>query len=114
MKTNNELIADFMNRDWQKETKWIDDEDAPLNKVGQYRKIEVPIDTDDLLYDKSWDALMPVVESILKYKDYIPGSKVSWLIIDVTHSLQYCKIEKTNKYVINFINWYNSQRGGGN
>lgn len=59
MKTDNELIAEFMNHPWKTMTKWIDNEDKP--HIG---KIEVPCDGDDLEYDVSWDWLMPVVEKI--------------------------------------------------
>lgn len=60
----NKAIAAFMERDFESEEKWIEDEDADSKRYPNGRRIPVPLTVDDLEYDTSWDSLMPVVEKI--------------------------------------------------
>lgn len=79
-------------------------------------------------YHKSWDCLMPVVNRIenlrmdVTIKHFITnnGRIVQECLIDnqsgdtIAFKEGKTKIEATHKAVFEFINWHNSQRGGGN
>jgi len=104
MKTDNELIAEFMGFECYESNgyrNYIFEEDNHRTHV-------------DLWYDKDWNWLMPVVEKI----EYIPISddvNVRW---DVCIYMKTCtigmkgtvgttKLEATYKAVVEFIKWYN-------
>lgn len=98
MKTDNELIAEFMGG-WNK--------DPHTRKYG----INIPHmknqwwDIDELQYDKSWDWLMPVVAKIAEYR-LVYGeetAKVCDRKVVIGHKYLYAK-------VVEFIKWYNEQK----
>jgi hypothetical protein len=61
-----------------------------------------------LMYDKSWDWLMPVVEKIkaIPTKD---GTELIKKIDQIVHSLCLIRIGITHKLCAEFFQWYNSQ-----
>jgi hypothetical protein len=102
---NNKLIAEFMNLDVG-----FADTNCPM-VVGEKNMWTA------ILYHKSWDWLMPVVEkieSITKttnqhlFKKLLHYSRNQYTIFDLklTESL----IDKTYKYCIAFIKWYNENK----
>ena len=107
MKTDNELIAEFMGlkpyEDSRYGTMWPDPTNQ--NKVGFALK-----------YDTSWDWLMPVVEKIQKecsHRIVIDGSKCR---IVGEHSIKVHTIKTINsayKAVVEFIKWHNETSGAG-
>jgi len=117
MKTDNELIAEFMGLQSKNVPvyKYIDDPN-PVRKevyligVKQYS-------VDKLKYHTSWNWLMPVVEKIesLGYRVLIVTDEVD-IESNAKNSIQksfgtYCpdgtKKGATYKAVVGFINWYN-------
>ena len=117
MKTDNELIAEFMGACedhvhaklgdyvWFKE---------PLFKIHLYKKA-------DLKYHTSWDWLMPVVEKIdILYSDNFPPDFLKKILakepngtepyLDVIALPLSTPIGEAHKAVVEFIKWYNSQK----
>lgn len=90
MKTENELIAEFMGLD-------IDG-----NRVTDGQQ-ETTL--DKLKYDTSWDWLMPVVEKIANLHSKFPF-EVSEFCNDYGIA---AKKEVVYRAVVDFIRWYNSQ-----
>jgi hypothetical protein len=85
MKTNNELIAEFMG----------------LNKTA-YK--DTPPIMSNLKYHTLWDWLMPVVENILNVCSESDNMESYYTIVDGIPN-----IEATYKAVVEFIKWYNQQ-----
>lgn len=116
MKTDNELIAEFMGLDVYKnydEMKLV-----PLEQLKKYAYI------NELEYDTSWDRLMPVVDKIeqlgfnsdLKYTDWRPAHKQEWCLKFYGARDRYSnpfnfstesKIDAVFKAVVDFIKWHN-------
>jgi hypothetical protein len=102
MKTNNELIAEFMPNMMKAEStmdmgieQWLDDD-------GEYYLPE------ELRYHESWDWLMPVVEKCLQV---LGDSKESEQFYQGIHdALWDINIKTTHEAVVQFIKWYNQQR----
>jgi len=109
MKTDNELIAEFMG--------------IPVNH--QYGlEVQLPLDNPSKngywtrpMYEESWDWLMPVVEKIEtlgyfcminKWTSVYTGSDGER--IQVTTVEGKSKIQNTYKAVVEFIKWYNQQK----
>lgn len=101
MKTDNELIAEFMGfipREYERHGRlWRHPELAGDfgDKAMQFR------------YDTSWSDLMPVVEKIdntIKTTKWIRGA---WSIQELPITE---KIDVVYKYVVEFIKWYNTQK----
>jgi hypothetical protein len=108
MKTDNELIAEFMdlvrkeaNATYNKAQYYLPENDKRYRGrfVGYY---------DSLQYHESWDWLMPVVEKIRKYvienepfgNEYYQAINNALIEVDI-HD---CYVE-----VVEFIKWHNSQ-----
>lgn len=112
---NNKLIAEFMG--------YIDNgcsEDGFLiNPITNYDE-----DISELKYEVSWERLMPVIEKIeiLGYVTEISGNRErSFASIGIENTNEYPsrigygmeflkKIDATYYAVIQFINWYNSNK----
>lgn len=109
MKTENEIIAEFMGG-WNK--------DPHTRKYG----INIPHmknqwwDIDELQYHASWDWLMPVVEKIenMGHSTKIECNGISTTVtispnVSVWNNPS-TKIDKAYKAVVQFIKWYNEQK----
>ncbi len=101
---DNELIAQFMG------VVFHDDEDMYYSSDGLYIG-------KNLLYDKSWDWLMPVVEKIESLDNgviiEISGSYTIANGVDQTYYLEYrgdTKLLNTYKAVVELIKWYNQDK----
>lgn len=106
MKENNEIIAEFMGGKWQ--CIWIFDGNNGL-----------PQNTTNLMFDRSWDWLMPVVEKINNTK--VNGERIDVIIYRRTCHIndpEQIIIETTGedmlsctyKAVVEFIKFYNEQK----
>lgn len=82
---DNKLIAEFMDVDYV-------DVDTYLES------------NKELQYHKSWDWLMPVVETC--YQNGAEGNQIG----DITHALLDCNREATYDAVVEFIKWYNKNQ----
>lgn len=106
MKTDNELIAEFMGLKKVRTTPVIlSDGKGTLSESPVYRIGFKELLPHQLQYHTSWDWLMSVVEKIAEYRIAYP-KETGW-VCD-------CKIVVMQKYlyreVVNFIKWYNSQK----
>jgi hypothetical protein len=76
-----------------------------------YDDIEEPTFVDDLLYDKSWDWLMPVVRKIVEYccnedeDAFLSDEYTSILTV-----IPLATIEDAFRVVVEFIKWYNENK----
>lgn len=96
----NRMIAEFMG---MQETKigWYDaEENLPLEYTNDNT-------FDELLFNKSWDWLMPVVEVI--YNTGLDEQNTNE-IGDVTHALLDVNIHALHNAVVKFIEMYNEQK----
>ena len=119
MKTDNELIAEFMGMSSFKtehDTFWHPNEKCtPEN--WKYHSLDL-----DNFYPKSWDWLMPVVDKIesTPFSNFLYSSPGYWVVIDgdsceikedkltiITKSKGVSKIDAVYKAVVEFIKWYN-------
>lgn len=107
---NNKLIAEFMG--WELEQtlkgKWvyaIRQNVLHLTKEYEETNFYLP---KELLYHKSWDWLMPVVDKIenLHYGFEIIGNYVKVLGTPI-YSTRKTKIQAVYNAVVEFIKWYN-------
>lgn len=65
--------------------------------------------TKDLLYHKSWDWLMPVVEKI-NFLDHLNlWDKHNIDKFNLTESIANVDIERTYELIVEFIEWYNEE-----
>lgn len=106
-KTDNELIAEFMGIKVAPYEHWA------AGKVIAIVPEEGIIDYPQLnVYNPSidWNQLMPVVEKINKVVGAYPSFPVEY--IELTELSIFIKIDRLHVYVVNFIKWYNSERGG--
>jgi outer membrane phospholipase A len=120
----------------EEETGWQRDNEQWMNKVGitMVGHYYVDVDNDewvhceDVNYDKSWDALMPVVEKIeamewcirienwpKKFKSPYKELYSVWMWLDPEECPEIqtysdSKIEAVYNAVYQFITWYNSQK----
>ena len=141
MKTENELIAEFMA--YNKYDTQHGAIDGNPNIVNYYNIKEIPSNSDgmdwhsqhNLMFDTSWDWLMPVVEKISQYvyetrvdnngyKDVIIQDRAyprtfgmidsggKWMVrINRMHLEQEdTLIKATYKSVVEFIKWYNENK----
>lgn len=112
-KSDNELIAEFMG--WNKDAVglWL----VPDCFAGRHR-IKL-FSTDQLIFDSSWDWLMPVVEKINNTKNKYGSTDViiycrtchindpEQIIIEATGKNMF---EATYKAVVEFIRWHNQNK----
>ena len=119
---NNRLIAEFIG---MQETKigWYDaEENLPLGYTTDNT-------FDELLFNKSWDWLMPVVDKIEDMQDGDIGDAIRSHLYNVEITQIFCeitechtskqiafideenKITSTYKAVVEFIKWYNKKGG---
>lgn len=129
MKTDNELIAEFMGLKYSREV----DEDRSdcggiYEKVTYYSYHPIPVDDygdqvyvnreglvegqilkeGPLRYDSSWDWLMPVVEKINKLDDQIHLSiRGIELIRTIRKYVSMVQIKDAHMYIVEFIKWHN-------
>lgn len=93
MKTDNELIAEFMG--WQKRPALFD----TYWKKGEFDKT-----SNSFFYDDSWDQLMPVMEKIAKKYD-----ETHLQVRPICELTIFARIDLVYESVVDFIKWYNSQ-----
>ena len=93
MKTDNGIIAEFMGMTYHH-----NDNSVMIQMTSQGNEI-VPIES--MGYHKSWDWLMPVVESC--YDNGADSNEIG----DITHALLDFDIDTTYKAVVEFINHIN-------
>lgn len=120
MKTDNELIAEFMGAVVAKEV-W-----GGSGSFHRIWNIKHPVNNSDCVYDgvgmkyaTSWDWLMPVVEKIESTElqnSFFPCIKIvgNAVAFDtggdyIYHKNSASKIENVYKAVVDFIKFYNSQ-----
>jgi hypothetical protein len=120
MKTDNELIAEFMGmkRHHTEHEEGIDYHWTNTPKISGWWAFDDPPP-----FDRSWNWLMPVVEKINRmdkmvtinyYTDaHVTITKIySWGIGDNVHEDEFEEeraIDSVYKAVVNFIKWHNSQ-----
>lgn len=120
MKTENELIAEFMGLKFQYEANGIRYYDVPKGQVHSHNA-----SMGVFIYDKSWDWLMPVVEKINKLFDeaFPPGDEFVKRILaheepiereymDVVGLPISSTIDEVYHAVLTFIKWYNENKAG--
>jgi hypothetical protein len=124
MKTYNELIAEFMGMQ-KTNAGWYDaEENLPLGYTTDNT-------FDELLFNKSWDWLMPVVEKIEDIQDGDIGDAIRSHLYNVEITQIFCEITEchtskqiafvdeekkiTSAYlaVVEFIKWYNKKNKKG-
>lgn len=112
----NELIALYMGYIFKEGGRWTLHE----HSSGEYDDMWVVDECwwyrgnaleDGLIFDRSWDALMPVVRKI---QSTSPGltpnaSKDEKFAYGIFGLSIVCPIETVYLYVTNYINWYNTQ-----
>ena len=95
---NNKLIAEFMGGKYAKDLNYaIGSMCVWLPDRGE-KRVEL------LKYHKSWDWLMPVIETILYKKDAYAQKR---------HNVRTCispNMQVTYKAAVEFIKWYNEQK----
>lgn len=111
-KSDNELIAEFMEGMRLKLT-------GPRN-MWYIKSRNQTVDLGDMLYDKSWNWLMPVVEKIYRLEDGVKRLGVQVTIknskctISINKKRFVCHtispLNSTYGAVVQFLNWYNSQK----
>lgn len=118
MKTDNEIIAEFMG--WERwRFDWLP------NKLhrGAGDKVE-GVAIHQLKYDTSWDWLMPVVEKIQKlYSEAFPSNEkfielilakqdpIDSEYIEVIALPLGVSIQEAHAAIVKFIKWYNESKG---
>lgn len=102
-KNDNELIAEFMGVTF-------DPQEYQGDRIGRHG-----VTIKGTQYHESWDWLMPVVEKInnLNMLDYNLDRDSQWLHEKVITTRVNCELQFLYKAVVQFIKWYNSQKGGG-
>lgn len=115
----NKLIAEFMGAKYDKDTSFPihpDDLWLPIHGICNFKTIKIG-KGKILLYHKSWDWLMPVVEKIenLKFEySYYKGRAIITdlgfqnMMNDIAFSGS--RIEATWLAVVEFIKWYNQNK----
>lgn len=90
---DNKLIAEFMGFTYEKNIGWYDNEMLMSQNVYDNQDGNC---FDELLFDKSWDWLMPVVEKIERQNELI-GSHILSTDIDKTYQavVEFIKNYKT-------------------
>jgi hypothetical protein len=102
MKTDNELIAEFMGIRHRKQygimgdTEWTEVEVTYRTSIAEWQSAK---------WDKSWDWLMPVVEKIDGIYDY--DRSMYNRVVELPVSTP---INEVYKAVVQFITWYNENK----
>lgn len=115
---NNNLIAEFMVRDKEVDFHTTEEIKEGFREEATWYALDGWVKDDELQYHKSWDWLMPVVESIehLGYEFFIVEDRVKVshntdhsieTIIDLTSR---SKLNATYNAVVEFINQYNENK----
>lgn len=109
---SNKLIAEFMDFTYEKDLGWFDSE-------GILPQIVIDINDgncfDELLFDKSWNWLMPVVEKIENLHEdcdvwfYIAGCSINYCSILFDNNCD-TKLEATYETIVEFIKWYKEHK----
>lgn len=96
MKTDNELIAEFMGV--QVYQTYAEMQNVPLDELEQWSLPE------QLNYHSNWSELMPVVENIFSmWESELPSEEY----LKVTMLPIYTDIQVVYRRVVDFIKWYN-------
>jgi hypothetical protein len=119
MKTDNELIAEFMGFTFSHE-RGDKVYNVPIGEHLKYKAFKLSL--VKMNYHTSWDWLIPVVEKIeeLYSKAFPPGDKFIQMIMDKENPIDHhymdvvaiplsTPIEEAYKAIVEFIKWYNSQ-----
>jgi hypothetical protein len=101
---NNKLIAEFMGFTSEKNIGWYDNNMMMPQNVYDTQNGNC---FDELLFDQSWDWLMPIVSKCRKESN---AEDSHWE--SVYYSLEGCDIDVTYQAVVEFIKWYNEQEDG--
>lgn len=102
MKTDNELIAEFMGLPRRKQTMCF------FVKASGKPSLTSTWHADLLRYSYSWDWLIPVIERIsLVYKTTPHDVDEFWAVISLPLNTP---IEEVYKAVVKFIQWYNETK----
>lgn len=102
MKESNILIAEFIGFTYETNIGWYDNAMSMPQVVYDVKQGNC---FEELLFDKSWDWLMPVVEMI---KDNSLDEEHLVNIID--DALTDCSLIGTYDAVVEFIKWYNETK----
>lgn len=103
-KTDNELIAEFMDLKTRKISLLSDNDLTVYYKDSAKDWFNLPD------YDKSWDSLMPVVEKILKTTEPPPGQGWLYEYIQLETARVGNSIEYIYQCVVSFIHHYNKNK----
>jgi hypothetical protein len=107
MKTENELIAEFMGFTF-----------VPASKNGlvnnHYEKGNDWMDTGHMQYHASWDWLMPVYKKCYDIwtSEHLSNEECKDIFEDIWLHLWKCDIENTFHWIVEFIKWYNENKAG--
>lgn len=94
--TDNELIANFMGFTYEKNIGWYDNE---MNMPQIVYDVQNGNCYDELLFDKSWDWLIPVVEKIEQINEGVPSQLLNISLFNTK--------EEVYKAVVEFIKQIN-------
>lgn len=102
-KTDNEWIAEFMDGFRLKLT-------GPRN-MWYIKSRNETVDVGNMLYDKSWDWLHPVIDKIKQIYNENESKEIAKLMLmqDIFATGIFIPIEVVYKRVVDFIKWYQTQ-----
>jgi len=97
---SNKIIAEFMGFTYEKNIGWYDNDMLMSQNVYDNQDGNC---FDELLFDKSWDWLMPVVEKCLIGE----AEREDFIYQEIYEGLTNISLSQTYKAVIEFIKNYN-------
>ena len=107
---NNKLIAEFMGFTSEKNIGWYDNDMMMPQNVYDTQNGNC---FDELLFDTSWDWLMPVIKKVnmvTKYDDYNQNRLHIQRVLDDCINENAVGIDEVCKAVVEFINEYNKNK----
>lgn len=103
MKTDNELIAEFMGWERYSQNSFKCPNIYPIENSTSYGW--TTFTADQFQFTDSWDWLMPVVEKVSEYRMAYPVQAMRVCNLKIVTGKQHLYIA-----VIEFIKWYNDQK----